>query len=170
MPARRDRSVEQPQAQAEHADDVLAAANVSAGRALWEKSCAKCHILFGEGGKIGPDLTGSQRHNLDYLLENILDPSATLLPTFRMTTLVLTDGRVINGVILTKTEQTWEVQTPTEKLTLRTADIDETKDSTQSLMPEGQLDLLSPEEVRDLIGYVMSPQQVPLPGRSLGGQ
>lgn len=150
--------------------DVLAAANVSAGRALWEKSCAKCHVLFGEGGKIGPDLTGSQRHNLDYLLENILDPSATLLPTFRMTTLVLADGRVINGVILTKTEQTWEVQTPTEKLTLRKSDIEETKDSTQSLMPEGQLDLLSPEEVRDLIGYVMSPQQVPLPGRSLGGQ
>lgn len=143
--------------------DVLAKADVAAGRALWEKSCAKCHVLFGEGGKIGPDLTGSQRHNLEYLLENILDPSATLLPAFRMTTLVLADGRVINGVILTKTDQTWEVQTPTEKLTIRKADIEETKDSTQSLMPEGQLDLLSPEEVRNLIGYVMSPQQVALP-------
>ncbi|MDZ4687235.1 MAG: PVC-type heme-binding CxxCH protein [Planctomycetaceae bacterium] len=150
--------------------ETIAAADVSAGRALWEKSCAKCHVLFGEGGKIGPDITGSQRHNLDYLLENILDPSATLIPTFRMTTLILADGRVINGVVLTKTEQTWEVQTPTEKLTLRKADIEETKDSTQSLMPEGQLDLLSPEEVRNLIGYVMSPQQVRLPTETSGEQ
>ncbi|HUQ72548.1 MAG TPA: hypothetical protein VM165_23675 [Planctomycetaceae bacterium] len=150
--------------------EALVAADVSAGRALWEKSCAKCHVLFGEGGKIGPDITGSQRHNLDYLLENILDPSATLLPAFRMTTLILADGRVINGVVLTKTEQTWEVQTPTEKLTLRKADIEETKDSTQSLMPEGQLDLLSPEEVRNLIGYVMSPQQVRLPAAAANGQ
>jgi putative membrane-bound dehydrogenase-like protein len=150
--------------------DVLAAADLPAGRALWEKSCAKCHTLFGAGGRIGPDITGSQRHNLDYLLENILDPSATLLPTFRMTTIALTDGRVINGVVLTKTEQTWEVQTPVEKLTVRTADIEETRDSTQSLMPEGLLDLLTADEVRNLIGYVMSPQQVTLPERPAGGQ
>ncbi|OYW18968.1 MAG: hypothetical protein B7Z55_09690, partial [Planctomycetales bacterium 12-60-4] len=71
-------------------------------------------------------------------------------------------GRVINGVILAKTEQTWEVQTPTEKLTIRVAEIEDSKLSTQSLMPEGLLDLLKPEEVQQLLSYVMSPRQVPL--------
>ncbi len=141
--------------------ETRAAADLTAGRKLWDKSCGKCHVLFGEGGKIGPDLTGAQRHNLDYLLENVVDPSATLLPQFRLTTMNLVDGRVVNGVVLTKTEQTWEVQTPTEKLTLRVADIEEHALTTQSLMPEGLLDLLTPEEVRDLVGYVMSPRQVP---------
>ncbi len=140
--------------------EVLAQADPAAGRRLWEKSCGKCHLLFGEGGKIGPDLTGSQRHNLDYLLENVIDPSATLAPQFRMTTIELDSGRVISGVVLAKTEQTWDVQTPTEKLTIRVAEIEESKPSNQSLMPEGLLDLLKPEEVHQLFRYVMSPRQV----------
>lgn len=140
--------------------DLLAQADPAAGRRLWEKSCGKCHVLFGEGGKIGPDLTGSQRHNLDYLLENVVDPSATLAPQFRMTTIELDSGRVISGVVLAKSEQTWDVQTPTEKLTIRVSEIEESKPSTQSLMPEGLLDLLKPEEVHQLFSYVMSPRQV----------
>lgn len=141
---------------------ALSKADPLAGRQLWEKSCAKCHQLFGEGGKIGPDLTGAQRHNLDYVLENVIDPSAALQPQFRMTTIELSDGRVINGVVLAKTEQTWEVQTPTDKVTLRVADIEDSALSAQSLMPEGLLDLLTPNEVANLVAYVMSPRQVPL--------
>ena len=53
-------------------------ADLSLGRALFAKTCAKCHTLFGVGGKVGPDITGSNRANLDYLLENILDPSAVI--------------------------------------------------------------------------------------------
>ena len=51
--------------------------NLKRGRMVYEKQCANCHTLFGTGGKIGPDLTGSDRKNLNYLLENILDPSAS---------------------------------------------------------------------------------------------
>jgi putative heme-binding domain-containing protein len=94
------------------------------------------------------------------LLENVIDPSATLAPGFRMSTVALTDGRVIQGVILSKTEATWEVQTPTDKLSIDVNDIDETADSTQSLMPEGLMDLLTPEEIRDLVAYLMSQSQV----------
>ncbi len=150
--------------------EVLAKANLPAGRMLWQKTCVKCHTLFGEGAKIGPDLTGSQRHNLDYLLENIVDPSSSLLPQFRMTTIVMNDGRVINGVVVSKTEQTWDVQTPTEKVTLRAAEVDETSQTSQSLMPEGLLDLLSQEDVINLMGYVMSPRQVALPPEAEGAQ
>lgn len=140
--------------------ETLEHANAVAGRASWEKTCAKCHTLFGEGGKIGPDLTGAQRHNLDYLLENIIDPSATLVPNFRMTTIALTDGRVVNGVVLTKTDQAWEVQTATEKLTISAKDVDEAKDSGISLMPDGLLDIMSLEQTADLVKYLMSTRQV----------
>ena len=52
--------------------------DLSLGRALFVKTCAQCHTLYGTGGKVGPDITGSNRPNLDYLLENILDPSAVI--------------------------------------------------------------------------------------------
>lgn len=138
-------------------------ADLPAGRVLWEHNCVKCHMLYGKGGNIGPDLTGAQRSNLDYLLENIVDPSATLAANYRMTTMALTDGRVVQGLVLRKTDAVWEVQTPTDKITLPTSDIEQTRDAELSLMPEGLLDLLKPHELRDLFGYLMSARQVPLP-------
>ncbi len=136
--------------------DALRHADLKAGKVVWEKSCAKCHTLFGEGGKIGPDLTGSQRGNLDYLLENIVDPSATLAPSFRMSTIALTDGRVISGVVLTKTAETWEVQTESKREVIAVADIDDAAETDRSLMPDGLLDVLSADERRDLIAYLMA--------------
>jgi len=55
------------------------------------------------------------------------------------------------------------VQTPTERLIVNRSEIEEVRKSELSLMPEGQLDVLAEKEVRDLIAYLMSPQQVPLP-------
>ena len=136
--------------------DTLGTADLKAGKVVWEKSCAKCHTLFGEGGKIGPDLTGSQRGNLDYLLENIVDPSATLAPSFRMSTIALADGRVITGVVLAKTADTWEVQTENRQEVIAVADIDEAAETNRSLMPDGLLDVLSADERRDLFGYLMA--------------
>ncbi|MEE2989193.1 MAG: cytochrome C, partial [Planctomycetota bacterium] len=146
--------------------DVLAAANAANGRVLWDKSCGKCHLLFGSGGKIAPDLTGSQRSSLEYLLENIVDPSATLAESFRMTSLLLTDGRMVSGVVLRKTEQAWEIQTPTELVVIRAADIDESRPTRLSLMPEGLLDVLDKQQTVDLLAYLMSSQQVALPAGS----
>ncbi|MBI5757342.1 MAG: c-type cytochrome, partial [Planctomycetales bacterium] len=140
----------------------LATANLPVGRKLFEKSCMSCHILFGQGGKAGPELTGAQRNNLAYLLENIVDPSLTVSANFKMSIVVLTDGRVLNGVVAGKSDQTLTLQTPTERLVLPLGDIEEQRESNLSLMPEGQLDVLKPDDVRDLIGYLMSPQQVAL--------
>ena len=150
-------------------DATRAAAVLTNGRQLFEKNCAKCHKLFGTGGAIGPELTGAQRSNLNYLLENIVDPSATLATNFRMSIILLHDGRVISGVIGEQTDRTITVQTPTEKLTINRADIDEINPSKLSLMPDGLFNSLKADEIRDLIGYLMSPQQVPL-NVSTGGQ
>ena len=86
--------------------------------ALWvaDKSCGQCHRLFGQGGRVGPDLTGAQRSNLTYLVENIVSPSASLAETFRMSTVELKQGRVINGVVLSQTPRAITIQTPTEQM------------------------------------------------------
>ena len=136
--------------------DTLLAADAVNGRLLWDKSCGKCHVLFGRGGKIAPDLTGAQRGSLQYLLENIVDPSATLAESFRMTNLILIDGRAVNGVVLRKTEKTWEIQTPTDVVVVRVSDIDESRSTRLSLMPEGLLDVLSEKQTADLFAYLMS--------------
>ena len=61
----------------------LGRADLSNGRLIYSKTCQQCHVLFGEGGKIGPDLSGSNRANLDYLLANLIDPSAEIGQDFR---------------------------------------------------------------------------------------
>ena len=75
------------------------------------KTCAACHTLFGEGGKIGPDITGSNRANLDYILENVLDPSAIVGKDYRMTILALKDGRVVSGLIQKETDSALTIRT-----------------------------------------------------------
>jgi putative membrane-bound dehydrogenase-like protein len=142
---------------------VLVQANLPAGRALFQKSCVNCHVLYGVGRKVGPDLTGSNRANLDYLLENILDPSASVAADFRAVNIALDDGRVLNGVLSAQTERTITLQTDRDAITIDREEIDELQPTPNSLMPDGLLTTFTDEQVRDLVGYLMSPQQVPLP-------
>jgi putative heme-binding domain-containing protein len=142
---------------------VFAQANPSAGRAVFAQTCAVCHRLFGEGADIGPDLTGSGRANLDYLLENIIDPSAIVNADFRMAVVTMKDGRVLSGFITAKAGRTITLRTITEKLALERAEIASQQELPQSLMPEGLLQSLSETQARDLLAYLMSPSQVPLP-------
>src|SRR6185503_9795530 len=75
--------------------EVFGTADRNAGRALFDKNCATCHRLFDAGATIGPDLTGSQRNNIDYLLLNVVDPSASISKDFQMQVIETTEGRVV---------------------------------------------------------------------------
>jgi putative membrane-bound dehydrogenase-like protein len=152
------------------APTVLSAADRAQGRRRFVQTCATCHTLFGQGAKIGPDLTGAQRSNIDYLLENIIDPSAIVAPAYKMSTIALADGRVLNGIVVEQSGPTLTVQTPTERLTLNRTDVEEVRKSNLSLMPDGLLDVLPEKEIRDLLGYLMSPQQVSLPADQPHGE
>lgn len=143
---------------------VLKSADLSNGRRLFAKTCAACHVLFGEGGKIGPDITGSNRANLDYILENVLDPSAIVGKDYRMTVIATHDGRVISGLIQKETDSAVTLRTINDTVVVAKSDIDERKLSEQSLMPEGQLNQLTPDEQRDLIAYLGTPNQVAMRG------
>ncbi len=131
-------------------------ANVANGQALFAKSCQQCHKLYGEGGAIGPDITGSNRANLDYLLSNIVDPSSEVGRDFRMSVVRTTDDRVITGIVVERTAARIVLQTATDRLTLSPDDVESVKESLLSIMPEGQLDVLTREQVRDLIAFIAS--------------
>ncbi len=143
--------------------DALRKADRSQGRALFSKYCAGCHTLFNEGGKIGPDLTGSQRANPEYVLTKLLAPNAVVARDYLMTVVTTSDGRSISGIVKEENDKLILLQTATVAVRIPKTEIEERTRSNQSLMPSGMLAPLSAKEVRDLIGYVAGPEQAPLP-------
>jgi putative membrane-bound dehydrogenase-like protein len=146
---------------ADFSKETLEKANASAGRVLFTKHCATCHKMFGTGNEIAPDLTGAGRHDIDYLLSNIVDPSAVVTKDFQMTVFTLADGRTVSGIVAVETDRSVTVQTATEKVTIAKSDIESRKPSVLSLMPDGLLQPLSQSELRDLFKYLQSTSQVP---------
>ncbi len=132
-----------------------------AGRSL-SKHAAQCHTLFGTGGKVGPDITGANRQNLDYLLENIFDPSAVIPKEYAATIIELTDGRVLTGIVKEETKATLTVATADETLTIPVKDIAGKKNSDKSMMPDDLVTQLKGNELGSLIAYLQSPAQTPL--------
>jgi putative membrane-bound dehydrogenase-like protein len=144
-------------------DDVLAAADRSRGRAVFAKTCATCHTLFDAGGRIGPELTGSQRDNLDYILSNVLDPSAVMANEYRMQLIQTADGRVLSGIVKAEDAAGVTLQTATEQVALPKDEIEVRQTTANSMMPDGLLAQLTPQEVRDLVAYLRGANQVALP-------
>ncbi len=142
--------------------EFLSAADKSNGRALFAKHCQSCHRLYGQGEKVGPDLTGSNRDNLDYLLHNMIDPSAVVDKDYRMTRLLTNDGRLITGLVTSETDRTITVRTSTDSLVFEKTTIESRIITDKSPMPDGILDPLTDDQVRDLIGYLQHPTQVAL--------
>ncbi len=132
------------------------------GRAVFAKTCAQCHTLFGAGGKIGPELTGSNRANLEYLLSNILDPSAVMAKEYQPSVIVTADGRVLTGLIKAQSDAAITVQTATEQVVVPRDEIEQMKLSDQSMMPEDLLKPLDDVQVQALVAYVSGPAQVPM--------
>jgi putative heme-binding domain-containing protein len=135
---------------------VLAEANLTNGAALFEQRCAACHRLFGQGQNIGPDLTGSGRKDLDYLLLNIIDPNASVPADYRITVITLHDGRVLTGSILSETAEVVTLQLSNAETKLNRAEVKTVERLPMSLMPAGLLESMTATELRDFIGYLMS--------------
>ena len=134
------------------------------GRLVFNRTCLQCHRLFDAGGDVGPDLTGSDRANPDYILENVLDPSAAVAREYTLTNVATTDGRLVSGIIREQNDHSLTIQTANERIVLPREDIEELKPSNVSMMPEGQLERLTPQEIRDLFAYLAASKQVPLTG------
>jgi len=133
------------------------------GRALFQRTCGQCHKLYGEGGEIGPDITGSNRNNLDYLLTNMLDPNAEIPNDYRTTILHTKDNRVLVGVIRRSEGQSVTIAMPADVVTVAKRDVAAIDPQDFSMMPEGLVLALKVDELRDLVAYLRGSQQVALP-------
>ncbi len=143
--------------------DALEKANSSRGRTVFNKTCASCHTLYGEGGKVGPDLTGSNRANLDYILLNSVDPSYDVPEGYRAELISTLDGLIITGVIAEEDGTKVVLKTAEQpRVVVAKEDIENRKTSDKSIMPDGQLDELTTQQVLDLIKYLRTTEQVEL--------
>ena len=148
---------------ASHTADFLAKGDQSKGRAIFAGVCGQCHKLYGEGGALGPDLTGSGRHDLNYLVENIVDPSAVVDAAYYLNVIELKDGRVLSGIVGAQTERTLTLRSVGQENVIDKQDITKRETLPISLMPEALLQAFTPEQQRDLLAYLMGNSQVPLP-------
>jgi len=140
---------------------ALADGDAARGRAIYNKTCASCHTLYGAGGKIGPDLTGSNRANLDYILLNSVDPSYDVPEGYKMVIIQTVDGRVLNGVIAEENAQNVVLKTVEQpRVVVLKKDIEVRRISPKSMMPDGQLDQMKPQDVINLIKYLQTIEQV----------
>lgn len=140
--------------------DSLNKANTKNGKAVYAKSCMACHTLYGQGGKIGPELTGSNRSDLDYILLNIVDPNAEIAPSYKLTVIKTQNGRVISGNIKSENKDKVVVNVIGQEVILDKSQIISRDTSNQSMMPEGLLDSLSKQEVIDLIAYLQTKKDI----------
>ena len=143
---------------------ALDKASAARGRKLYQKNCGQCHQLFGVGGTIGPAITGANRSDANYWLENILEPNLLIGKAYQVTNFLTEDDRVVSGIVRSENEDAVTVQTATEELVLAKSEIARRSSADVSLMPSGQLKPLSDQQVQDLFKYLMAPQQVRLPG------
>jgi putative heme-binding domain-containing protein len=143
---------------------ALAKGDAKKGRITFMATCGACHKLFGEGQSVGPDITGSNRANLNYLLENVLDPNAVIGKDYQLNVFSMKDSRVMSGVIKGETAAAVKIaMMGGVEFTLPVADIAKREVSKLSTMPEGLFDALPPEMVVDLVKYLQSASQA---GRS----
>ena len=140
--------------------EAVSKADLKKGSLLYDQQCSGCHQLYGRGGNLGPDLTGSGRSNIDYLLENIVDPNSAVSADYRMNILSLKDGRVLSGMIAGQDRNSLTLRMPGSETVVSKADIKKRETLENSIMPAGLLDNLKQEERRDLIAYLMHSQPV----------
>jgi putative heme-binding domain-containing protein len=129
------------------------------GKQIFDRQCARCHALFGKGGKVGPELTTYRRDDIDSMLLNIVNPSAEIREGYLTSIIATTDGRVLTGVVLEQDKNAVVVRLDDGKeLTIARDDIDAIKPSPKSIMPERLLKDLDDQGVRDLFAYLRSTQ------------
>jgi putative heme-binding domain-containing protein len=116
-------------------------------------------VLYGAGATIGPDITGSNRSDVEYLLSNIVDPGALIAKEYQSTVIVTVDGRVVTGIVTGEDENSVTVRTATETIVIPQDEIDQRELSEVSMMPDDQLKQFSPHEVLSLFAYLRGKSQ-----------
>jgi putative heme-binding domain-containing protein len=132
------------------------------GKAMFAASaCLICHRFGGEGGGIGPDLSGAgSRYTVRDLLTNIIEPSAVISDQYGSEQIEKTDGTTVIGRVVGEEKGDLLVMAnpfaPDEKLKVSTASVKSRKPSAVSMMPPGLINSMNPDELKDFVAYVLS--------------
>jgi putative heme-binding domain-containing protein len=139
------------------ADFAKASPNAERGVAVFQKSCAACHQIAGKGNRVGPQLDGAGNRGVERLLEDVLDPNRNVDVAFRATILALDDGRVVNGLIV-REEGPVVVLVDSKGAEQRIAKskIEQRTQTKLSPMPANVTELVSPQELNDLLAYLLT--------------
>ncbi len=130
-----------------------------AGQMIFKNKCSQCHMLFGEGGKVGPDLTAYKRGDTATMLLSIVNPSAEIREGYTNVLISTLDGRTINGILVDRDRGVVVLRTGEGRdVTIRVDEIDEIEATPVSIMPEGLLNDLNDQQVRDLFAFLRSTQ------------
>jgi putative membrane-bound dehydrogenase-like protein len=134
---------------------VLRPGDATRGKAVFTQQCAKCHSHSGEGGKVGPDLTGMAVHPKSELLVHVLDPSRSVEGNFIQYSVMTKEGRVLNGLLASESKTSVElIDTEGKKTDVLREDIDELLATRKSLMPEGFEKQVSADDLKDLLEFL----------------
>jgi putative heme-binding domain-containing protein len=131
--------------------------DLAAGKKLFQQSCGVCHRLFGEGNEIGPDLSGADRKNTELMLLSIVDPSAYIRPEYVSYEVVTQDDQSVSGLMVESTPAAVTILDRNNQRQVFARDrVRKINESKLSLMPEGLLEAMTPQQVMDLFSYLQS--------------
>ena len=131
------------------------------GRSLFHAiSCGACHRFSGLGGGVGPDLTSvPNKFDARYLLEAIIDPSKNISDQYQSSTVLLSDGKLLSGLVVEQADNAilvYSSDPKAEPTRVNRSEIDEISPSPTSQMPTALLNRLNADDLRNLVAYIMS--------------
>ncbi len=139
--------------------ECLVGGNAEEGRLIFferpEASCVKCHKFGGEGGEVGPELTGvGGRKDREYILESVTYPNKQIAAGFENVIVTLNNGTTYAGLIKSENKDTLEINSPEDGVVrARKSDI-ERRDRGLSGMPEELRQVLSKQDLRNLVEFL----------------
>ncbi|WP_353130777.1 PVC-type heme-binding CxxCH protein [Parapedobacter pyrenivorans] len=142
--------------------DALATADVKRGKTLFQQVCGSCHKMYGEGGVMGPDLTGSNRRNTDYILLNVLEPSAEIQDDYKMVVINTRDGRTYSGNVVGEDQRQLSLRIVGQEdpVLINKSTIQSKETASVSMMPPGLFEHLNERDVVDIMAYLKTDEQV----------
>jgi putative heme-binding domain-containing protein len=136
-------------------EKAVQSADIKNGKLLFQGTCGSCHKMYGQGGLIGPDLTGSNRSNIDYLLFNILSPSEEIQDAYKMVVITTRDGRTYSGNIIAENQRQITIRVVgQDAVVINKSSIQSREVTDVSMMPQGLLTTLTDKERVDLLTYL----------------
>lgn len=125
------------------------------GLAVYDRICGQCHVMHNRGYEVGPNITRNGRGSFEQLIVSVFDPSLVIGDAYKSVSVLTVDGRVINGIVTEQSDQriVLKIQGGKQEI-IPSADIENVKQSTQSLMPEGLESQMTKQELADLFALL----------------